>query len=170
MLRPEIQQILDEMNATPGPPPDEETVEQARAAHEAETERLGGPGEPVAEVTDARVGDVLVRLFRPEGEGPLPVVAYLHGGGWMTGDLKTYDAPMRALANRSGAVVAGVEYRRIPEHRFPAAPASAGWQRTPASSAATARGSRWPGTARAATWRPWRRCACATSCRCAPRR
>jgi acetyl esterase len=62
-----------------------------------------------------------VRLFRPEGEGPLPVVAYLHGGGWMTGDLDTYDAPMRALANASGAIVAGVDYRRIPEHRFPAA-------------------------------------------------
>jgi acetyl esterase len=121
VLRPEIQAILDEMNATPGPPPDQETAEEARAAHQAETERLGGPGEPVAEVSDVRVGQVPVRLFRPEGDGPLPVVAYLHGGGWMTGDLDSYDAPMRALANESGAIVAGVEYRRIPEHRFPAA-------------------------------------------------
>jgi len=124
-LHPEIQPIVAEMNAAPGPPAHEVPVEEARAAHRAETEWLCGPGEPVADVRDVHVpspaGEVLVRLFRPEGDGPLPVVAYLHGGGWVMGDLPTYDAPLRALANESGAVVAGVEYRRAPEHRFPAA-------------------------------------------------
>jgi acetyl esterase len=125
MLHPEVQAILDTMNATPGPPAHEVPVAEARAAHVAESIELSGPGEPVAEVRDVRVpaagGEVLVRAFRPEGDGPLPVVAYLHGGGWVMGSVDSYDTALRALANATGAIVAGVEYRLAPEHRFPAA-------------------------------------------------
>jgi acetyl esterase len=121
VLTPEIQAILDELNAAPGPPAHEVPVADARAAHSAEAERLCGPGEPVAEVRDLRVADVPVRTYRPEGDAPLPVVAYLHGGGWMMGTLDSYDSLLRALANASGAIVAGIDYRLSPEHRFPAA-------------------------------------------------
>jgi acetyl esterase len=125
VLHPEIQAILDAMNAAPGPPEHDIPVAHARAAHVAESVELCGPGEPVAEVRDVRVpaagGDVLVRAFRPEGDGPLPVVAYLHGGGWVMGSVDSYDTVLRALANAAGAIVAGVEYRLAPEHRFPAA-------------------------------------------------
>ena len=125
MLHPEIQRILDGMNAAAGPPAHEVPIDEARAAHAAESVELGGPGEPVAEVRDVRVpadgGEVLVRTFRPDGDGPLPVVAYLHGGGWVMGSVDSYDTTLRALANASGAIVAGVEYRLAPEHRFPAA-------------------------------------------------
>jgi acetyl esterase len=121
VLTPEIQAILDEMNAAPGPPPHEIPVDQARINHAEEAKRLCGDAEPVAEVRDHRVGDVLVRTYRPEGEGPLPVVVYLHGGGWIMGTLDSYDSLLRALANASGAIVAGVEYRLAPEHRYPAA-------------------------------------------------
>ena len=121
MLTPEIQAVLDELNAAPGPPPHEIPVEDARAGHNQEAARLCGEGEPVAEVRDLRVGEVPVRTFRPAGAGPLPVVVYLHGGGWMMGTLDSYDALLRALANASGAIVAGVDYRLAPEHRYPAA-------------------------------------------------
>ena len=121
MLTPEIQAVLDDMNAAPGPPPHEVPVEQARINHADEAARLCGDGEPVAEVRDHHVGDVLVRTFRPEGEGPFPVVVYLHGGGWIMGTLDSYDSLLRALANASGAIVAGVEYRLAPEHRYPTA-------------------------------------------------
>jgi acetyl esterase len=125
MLHPEIRAILDEMNAAPGPPAHEVPVAEARAAHVAESVQLSGPGEPVAEVRDVRVpaagGDILVRAFRPEGAPPLPVVAYLHGGGWMMGGVDSYGTPLRALANAAGAIVAAVEYRLAPEHPFPAA-------------------------------------------------
>ena len=121
MLTPEIQAVLDEMNAALGPPAHELPVEQARINHADEAARLCGQGEPVAEVRDVRVGEVPVRIFRPEGAGPLPVVAYLHGGGWMMGTLDSYDSLLRALANASGAIVAGIDYRLSPEHRFPAA-------------------------------------------------
>ena len=90
-----------------------------------------------------RVGDVPVRTFRPEGDGPFPIVVYLHGGGWMMGTLDSYDSLLRALANASGAIVAGVDYRLAPEHRYPAALddslAAIRWiAATPASSAGTA--------------------------------
>jgi acetyl esterase len=58
---------------------------------------------------------------RPEGEEPLPIVVWLHGGGWALGSIDTYDAPVRALTRAAGAVVVSVEYRLAPEHRFPAA-------------------------------------------------
>jgi acetyl esterase len=122
-LRPEIQEILEGMNAMPGPPPHEVPVAAARAAHIAEAERLSGPGEHVDEVRDVMVagpgGDVPVRLFAPEGAHG--VVTYIHGGGWTLGSIETFDAPLRALANASGATVAAVEYRLSPEHVFPAA-------------------------------------------------
>jgi acetyl esterase len=121
VLLPEIQAILDEMNAAPGPPAHELPVEEARARHSDEAARLCGEGEPVAEVREVRVGEVRVRTFRPEGAGLLPVVAYLHGGGWMMGTLDSYDSLLRALANASGAIVAGVDYRLTPEHSYPAA-------------------------------------------------
>ena len=60
------------MNAAPGPPAHEIPVADARATHSREAARLCGPGEPVAEVRDLRVGEVPVRTFRPEGDGPLP--------------------------------------------------------------------------------------------------
>jgi acetyl esterase len=122
-LHPEIQQILDGMNALTGPPAHEVPVAAARAAHIAEAERLSGRGEPVAEVRDVAVtgpgGDVPVRLLVPEDANG--IVAYIHGGGWMMGSIETFDAPLRALANASGATIAAIEYRLSPEHVFPAA-------------------------------------------------
>jgi acetyl esterase len=112
------------MLAVDGPPAHEVPVEQARAGHEAETKQLSGPGEPVAEVREVAVpspsGAVPVRVYRPEGEGSLPLVAYVHGGGWMLGSVESFDTVARALANASGALVASVEYRLAPEHPFPA--------------------------------------------------
>jgi acetyl esterase len=125
VLTPEIQAVLDEINAAPGPPAHEVPVEEARAAHAAETERLCGAAEPVAEVLEVRVpaagGEVRIRAFRPHADGAPGVVAYLHGGGWMMGTLESYEAPLSVLANASGAIVAAVDYRLAPEHRFPAA-------------------------------------------------
>ncbi|NVO84896.1 alpha/beta hydrolase [Hymenobacter sp. P5252] len=63
-----------------------------------------------------------VRLYTPAGTtGPLPVVVYYHGGGWVIANLDTYDASARALAAKTGAIVASVAYRQAPEHKFPTA-------------------------------------------------
>jgi acetyl esterase len=131
VLDSEIQPIVDLMNAAPGPPAHEIPVSQARAAHDRETEIMSGPGEEVAEVRQVEApgpgGPVPIRVFRPlgAGEGPLPLVVYLHGGGWVIGSLDGFDPLCRALANRSGALVASVDYRLAPEHPFPAAPEDA---------------------------------------------
>ncbi len=64
-----------------------------------------------------------IRIYTPEnaGEGPLPVIVYYHGGGWVIADIDTYEASALALATKTGAIVASVEYRHAPEHKFPAA-------------------------------------------------
>jgi acetyl esterase len=65
-------------------------------------------------------GDVRVRLVRPkEVTGPLPVVVYLHGGGWIIGSWITHDLLTRRLAIGAHAVVAFVEYSRAPEAKYP---------------------------------------------------
>ena len=69
-------------------------------------------------------GDALAAcLYRPAGSAPdaiLPVILWLHGGGWTLGDLAGYDAWCRALTNASGRAVLALEYRLAPESRFPA--------------------------------------------------
>ena len=68
-------------------------------------------------------GNIPVRIYRPrvEGQAPLPALVFYHGGGWVVGDLETHDHMCRYLAGHSGVVVASVDYRLAPEHKFPAA-------------------------------------------------
>lgn len=63
------------------------------------------------------------RLYIPGDrvDGVRPVIVYYHGGGFVIADLDVYDAAPRALAKKTGAIVVSVDYRRAPEHKFPAA-------------------------------------------------
>lgn len=73
---------------------------------------------------DGPAGDIDVRIYKPasEREGkPLPVVLYVHGGGWVIADIDTYDRSARAICTSAHCVVVSTEYRHGPEHRFPAA-------------------------------------------------
>ena len=68
----------------------------------------------------ADVGDVRVRIVRPaDAVGALPVVLYMHGGGWVLGNAGTHDRLVRELAVGAGAAVVFVEYDRSPEARYP---------------------------------------------------
>ncbi|HEY4199442.1 MAG TPA: alpha/beta hydrolase [Devosiaceae bacterium] len=70
------------------------------------------------------IGEIAARLYRPaalEGESKLPMILYLHGGGWVLGDLDSADPVPRILAKRTGAIVVSAHYRLGPEHKFPAA-------------------------------------------------
>jgi acetyl esterase/lipase len=70
----------------------------------------------------ADVGDVGVRIVRPTGSvGTLPVVLYMHGGGWVLGSADTHDRLVRELAVGARVAVAFVEYDRSPEARYPVA-------------------------------------------------
>ena len=74
----------------------------------------GGPGAK---------GQIDVRIYTPKTDvkGPLPVIAYWHGGGFVIADLDVYDATPRALAKATNAIVVSSDYRHAPENKFPAA-------------------------------------------------
>lgn len=84
--------------------------------------------EPVGDVDDRKIdgpdGSIELRVYKPArvaAEALLPVVFYIHGGGWVIADLDTYDSSCRALCNNAQAVVVSTHYRQAPEHKFPAA-------------------------------------------------
>lgn len=125
MLYPQSRAALEAAAAEPDIGSPEFELEAARerqrslAAEEAR--------EPVAEVRDADADGVPCRLYRPVPTVPTAgpttgVIVHLHGGGFVLNDIDVHDAACRRLANRSGAAVLSVDYRRPPEHRFPAAP------------------------------------------------
>jgi acetyl esterase len=92
----------------------------ARMRADSRDEAAREPREPVASVLDVDAGGVPCRLYR---DGLAAGVAlYVHGGGFVFGDLETHDAQCRRVARRTGLAVLAVDYRRPPEHRFPAAP------------------------------------------------
>ncbi len=97
------------------------SVADARALVD-NVEPLGG-GPAVDHIRDLAIpnrhGEALrCRLYRPVAAAPALIV-YFHGGGWVTGSIKGFDAFARALASRSGCAVLLVEYRLAPEARFP---------------------------------------------------
>ncbi|MGI9085815.1 MAG: alpha/beta hydrolase [Aeromicrobium sp.] len=70
------------------------------------------------DVRDVDAGGVQCRLYRPRIGAP--VALYVHGGGWVLHDLETHDAFCRELAHRTGWALLAVDYRRAPEHPYPA--------------------------------------------------
>ena len=83
------------------------------------------PGPDVGEIVDGilpgAAGDLNYRLYRPDGNGPHPIVVYFHGGGWVFGSHDSDDPLCRDLCKRSNAVIVSVDYRHAPEARFPSA-------------------------------------------------
>lgn len=146
-LKPQAQAVIDELEALGAKPIESLRPEEAReqptpkdAVHSllrsrgesAEPEEVGG-------VEDRTIpgpgGEIPIRVYRPrsaEGtldrirdalspdDSALPVLVYVHGGGWVIADLDVYDASPRALTNRANCIVVSVEYRHAPEHPFPA--------------------------------------------------
>jgi acetyl esterase/lipase len=72
-------------------------------------------------IMEAATRSLTARIYTPSGIGPFPVVVYFHGGGWVIADKDVYDASARGLAQAAQALVISVDYRRAPEHKFPAA-------------------------------------------------
>lgn len=103
------------------------TPVQARESINALSAQVGQPErEPVANVEDRLIpgpdGDIPVRIYTPQGNGPFPVLIDFHGGGFVMGDLDREDPLCRKLANRAQCLVVSVDYPLAPEHPFPAAP------------------------------------------------
>jgi acetyl esterase len=120
---PLTQAFVDTVVAAGGPPLYTLTPDAARRVL-AQAQAGNVPRLP-ADIEDATfpvgpTGSVRVRLVRPPGaSGKLPAVVYLHGGGWILGDLETHDRLVREIANRAGVTVVMVDYDRSPEARYP---------------------------------------------------
>ena len=109
-LTPAARALCDAMAAAfPRPGADPAVFRAAARAHLGELP----PGS-----VDTEARGVRVRVYEGQAD---PVVVFAHGGGWVLCDLDTHDRPCRALAARTGATVVSVDYRRAPDHRFPAA-------------------------------------------------
>ncbi len=119
---PQLQPLLD-LLAQAGAPPITTLEPEAARALMAAMKRNARPVE-VHAVSDhaapGPAGDVLVRVYAPEGDGPFPLLVWLHGGGWVLGSVDESDPVARGLSVAGGCVVASVEYRLAPEHPFPA--------------------------------------------------
>jgi cation diffusion facilitator CzcD-associated flavoprotein CzcO/acetyl esterase/lipase len=123
-LQPDVSLVLEMMAELGLPPIETLSVDEARGFIE-QMNATRPPGPDVGEIVDGTLpgpaGDLAYRLYRPEGSGPFPVVAYFHGGGWVLGAQDSDDPLCRDLCARSGAIIVSVDYRHAPEVRFPAA-------------------------------------------------
>lgn len=129
LLTPQMAGVLDRVRRAKATPFYEMSVAEARQAYVDRSEVLELPRERLARIDNVNVpaadGEPLsARLYAPRrrGEGAaLPLLLYLHGGGFVIGNLETHDSLCRRLAHLADIAVLAVEYRLAPEHRFPTA-------------------------------------------------
>jgi acetyl esterase len=127
-LHPQVAALLERAAKSPLPPYYEVPAAVARRLYRDTRGPLTPDPPPVESsfllMAPGKAGPVPVRAYRPKGAGKdevLPALVYLHGGGWVIGDLDTHDAVCRTLANGARCAVFSVEYRKAPEAPFPAA-------------------------------------------------
>ena len=130
----EMQAVLDALAALEPKPIPTLTAAEARQqptpadAVKRVLEAQGKPTTPdttvatVDRTIPGAAGSIPARVYTPKGvTGPMPVVVYFHGGGWVIGDKEVYDGGARGIAKHAQAIVVSVDYRRGPENKFPAA-------------------------------------------------
>ncbi|MCU1374262.1 MAG: Esterase/lipase/thioesterase [Actinomycetia bacterium] len=126
---PALQPLLDAVNAAPPPATGLSVAQLRENAHAMMARSFGATqaeGPPVKEQHDHRVavdgGQITVRVYVPEGDGPFPAHVYFHGGGFWLGTLEASDDACRALAVDAGCIVVSVDYRLAPETQWPLPP------------------------------------------------
>jgi acetyl esterase len=97
-------------------------VDVARVHYEARIALMAPPADiaGVREHTiDGPGGALRLRIYTPHGTGPFPLLVFFHGSGFVLCSLDTHDGMCRNLCAGAGCVVASVDYRLAPEHKFP---------------------------------------------------
>jgi len=124
-LHPQIQRVLQVMAEAGLQPIEAMPPAEAREQMEATAQARKAEPLPVARVDERLIpgpaGDIRLRLYWPNTAAPVPAIIYYHGGGHVIGSLDTHDLVARNLCAGAEAVVASVDYRMGPEHKFPAA-------------------------------------------------
>ncbi|MFA5122183.1 alpha/beta hydrolase [Zavarzinia sp.] len=126
-LDPQAKAILEQIAKSPLPKLHQVPAGVARQMFEISCKLTDLKDVPIGKVEDRTIpgpgGDLPIRIYTPVAApaGPLPVLVFFHGGGFVIGSLDTHDAPCRLLANEARCLVVSVDYRLAPEHRFPAA-------------------------------------------------
>ncbi len=139
-LDPTVQLSLDLFTLTGRPTMDQLGPEAARREFAKLVPIADLAPRPILDVQNRQIpgpaGAMPIRIYR-DTPGTRPALVYVHGGGYVVGDLDTHDPPLRELAHQSGCVVVAVQYRLAPEHPFPAAlddaMAALGWVQTHAA-------------------------------------
>ena len=121
-----MRSVLERMARAGHPPLHTRSPQDARVAYAAGAGVLEVPRAPMHRLADfaipARDGAALpARLYVPVDQPDLPVLLYLHGGGFTIGSVETHDVLCRELARLAGCAVVSLDYRLAPEHRFPIA-------------------------------------------------
>ena len=82
------------------------------------------PKAEVGKIEDIKIPgsetEIKARVYYPKSEGPYGALVYFHGGGFVIGDIESYDPLCRAITNSCNCVVVSVDYRLAPENKFPA--------------------------------------------------
>lgn len=126
-LDPDIATLLDRVRRAARPPFESMTPSDARVAYRKASRVLDIATRPLPRVAEhhflARDGaPVRIRLYAAtDDDDALPTLLYFHGGGFTIGSIESHDAVCRMLAHDAGCLVASVDYRLAPEHRFPTA-------------------------------------------------
>jgi acetyl esterase len=118
-------QVVLKLERLEGPRVESLPIERARRQVVLTAQLMGG-APPVGAVTDRSIdgpgGSIGLRFYTPHGLAEAsPALVYVHGGSFMHGDLDSHDAICRMLTEDAGVRVIAVDYRRSPEHPFPAA-------------------------------------------------
>ena len=124
VLDVQLQVMLDAMRRLKIVAPD--GVEETRRQTDEDGEAVAPSPPPMASERDVLVpgpgGPLRARVYRPRTAGPRPgMLVYFHGGAWVFGSLASHEPALRMLAHESGVVIAAIDYRLAPEHKFPAA-------------------------------------------------
>ena len=125
VLEPTTQKFIDGLASQGGKPIYELSIADAREVLEGlqrqPVEKLPAQEEDIT-IPGGPSGKISIRIIRPANStGKLPVVMYIHGGGWILGSKNTHDRLVREIANGVGAAVVFVNYTRSPEARYPVA-------------------------------------------------
>ena len=121
-VRPDVRQFLDFLDGLPGPKGYEAGPEIARQMMVTGRYALDVPAREIAVMRDVEGGPVPMRLYDPRVERAAgPVMFFIHGGGWVIGDIETHEPLCIDLAIELDVPVVSVDYRLAPENPVPAA-------------------------------------------------